>query len=50
MRRHAELLRQIDEAQDCIRQMASLNQTRFKNPLLLELCNKTYDLLEAMRV
>ncbi len=50
MKRHAELLGQIDEAQGYLRQMAALNQTRFKNPLLLELCNKTYDLLEAMRV
>ncbi len=49
VKRHSELLKQIDEAQEYIKQMAALNQTRFKNALLLELCNKTYDTLEAMK-
>jgi hypothetical protein len=40
VKRHTELIKQIDETQDYIKQMAALNQTRFKNALLLELCKK----------
>ncbi len=49
LKRHTQLLEQIDKAQGYIKQVASLNQTRFKNPVLLDLCNKTYDLLEEMK-
>jgi hypothetical protein len=49
LKRHTELLKQIDEAQGYVKQMAALNQTRFKNAVLLELCNKTYDALEEMK-
>jgi predicted DNA-binding protein YlxM (UPF0122 family) len=49
LKRHTLLLEQIEEAQGYIKQMAALNQTRFKNAVLMDLCNKTYDLLEVMK-
>ena len=49
IKRRTELLQQIDDAQENIKQIAALNQTRFKNAVLLDLCNKTYDLLEVMK-
>lgn len=49
LKRHNLLLEQIEEAQGYIKQIAALNQTRFKNAVLLDLCNKSYDLLEVMK-
>lgn len=49
VKRYTELQHDLSLLEGYITDIAKLNQTRFKNGALLELCNKVYDRIQLMK-
>ena len=49
VKRYSELQHDLSLLEGYVTDIAKLNQTRFKNGALLELCNKIYDRIQCMK-